>query len=73
MLVGEICRLGPGSRVLDLAGGKAEMPCQSAARSGVTGVGVDIYPPLMANARARAGELGVADVSSFSRAMPQNP
>ena len=65
MLVGEICRLGPGSRALDLACGKGEMLCQYAARLGVTGVGVDIYPPVIADARSRAIELRVADRVEF--------
>lgn len=64
-LVGEICRFGSGSRILDLACGKGEMLCQFAARSGATGVGVDIYPPLLSDARARAVELGVADRVEF--------
>lgn len=61
VLLGGICRLGAGSHVLDLACGKGEMLCQFAARLGVTGVGIDIYPPVIADARARAVELGVAD------------
>lgn len=65
MLVGEICQLAPGSRSLDLACGKGEMLCQYAARFGVTGVGVDIYPPVIADARARAIELRVDDRVEF--------
>jgi SAM-dependent methyltransferase len=65
MLLGEICRLGPETTVLDLACGKGEMLCQFAARFGVSGAGVDIFPPLVAEARARAAELGVADRVSF--------
>ena len=61
MLVGEICRLRADTHVLDLACGKGEMLCQFAAHLGVTGVGVDVYPPVIADARARAAELGVAD------------
>ncbi len=61
MLVGEICRLNADSRILDLACGKGEMLCQFAAHLGATSVGVDVYPPVIANARARAIELGVVD------------
>ena len=61
MLLGEICRLGAGARMLDLACGKGEMLCQFAARYGVSGVGVDIYPPVLAAARERALSLGVSD------------
>ncbi|MGO9333229.1 MAG: SAM-dependent methyltransferase [Acidimicrobiales bacterium] len=64
-LVGEICRYGSGSRILDLACGKGELLCQFAARSGAKGVGIDIYPPLLADARVRATELGVADRVEF--------
>jgi ubiquinone/menaquinone biosynthesis C-methylase UbiE len=39
MLVGEICRLGSGSRILDLACGKGEMLCLFAARFGASGWG----------------------------------
>lgn len=60
MLLGEICRLGPQSRVLDLACGKGEMLCRFAARFGSSGAGIDIFPPLLAEARARAAELGVS-------------
>src|SRR5687767_11938039 len=59
MLLGEMCGLEPGMRQLDLASGKGEMLCQYAARHGITGLGVDIYTPFVADARARAIELGV--------------
>lgn len=65
MLVGQICRLRPGVSVLDLACGKAEMLCQFSRSFGVTGVGVDIYPPLLAAAQARASELGVTPNLTF--------
>lgn len=61
LLVGEICRLNADSNVLDLACGKGEMLSQFAARLGVAGVGVDVYAPVIADAYARAVELGVVD------------
>jgi SAM-dependent methyltransferase len=64
-LVGEICGLRQDLAVLDLACGKGEMLCLFAAKFGASGVGVDIYPPLIADARARAVELGVADHVQF--------
>lgn len=73
MFVGELCGLGPGSRVLDLACGKGELLCQFAARLGVRGVGVDVYPPAIADARARALELGVADRVELSEADASKP
>ena len=59
MLLGEICRLQPGKRQLDLACGKAEMLCQWAKRWGIHGTGVDISPVFLAAARERVHELGV--------------
>ena len=41
MLLGEICRLDPTMRQLDLASGKGEMLCQWAQKWGIRGVGVD--------------------------------
>jgi SAM-dependent methyltransferase len=73
MLMGEACRLDSSSRILDLACGKGEMLCQFAARFGVTGVGVDIYGPLIADARARAVELGVADRVELVEGDAANP
>jgi len=63
--LGRICRLEPGQRQLDLACGKGEMLCRFALHHGVSGVGVDIYPPFVAAARARAAELGVEAAVTF--------
>jgi SAM-dependent methyltransferase len=65
MLVGNICRLDHTTRILDLASGKGEMLCQFALKFGVAGVGVDIHPPVVADARARAAELGVDGALEF--------
>jgi SAM-dependent methyltransferase len=59
-LLGEICRISPGSRQLDLACGKGEMLTLWAARYGLHGVGVDISKIFLAAARERAEELNVA-------------
>jgi cyclopropane fatty-acyl-phospholipid synthase-like methyltransferase len=61
MLLGEVCRLQPGQRILDLACGKAELLSQWAAKWQVTGTGVDISEVFTPLARARAEQLGVAD------------
>lgn len=61
MLLGEICRLQPAMRQLDLCCGKAEMLCQWAQRWGISGVGVDISKVFLEAARERAVELGVSD------------
>jgi hypothetical protein len=68
MLLGELCRLAPGARQLDLACGKGEMLCRWAARFGVAGHGVDISSVFLAAARSRAAELRVADRVSFEQA-----
>lgn len=65
LLVADICHIGTASRMLDLASGKGEMLCQLAAKFGSTGIGVDIYPPVVADARARAQEVGVAGTVDF--------
>jgi SAM-dependent methyltransferase len=65
-LLGEICRLRPGQRQLDLACGKGEMLCGWAARHGISGHGVDVSDVFLAAARARAVELGVADRVRFT-------
>ncbi len=61
-LLGEIARVGPGTRHLDLACGKGEQLCRWAEWFGASGVGVDLSAVFSAAARARAEELGVADL-----------
>lgn len=68
MLLGDICRLQPGMRQLDLACGKGEMLCQWSRRWGISGVGVDISKVFLAAARDRAVELGVEDRIAFVEA-----
>lgn len=68
LLLGEVCRLHPGQRVLDLASGKGEMLCRWSERFGITGTGVDISTVFVPAAEARADELGVVDKISFVRA-----
>jgi SAM-dependent methyltransferase len=67
MLIGELSRVGPGDRVLDLACGKGELLCRWARRFGIGGTGVDISEVFVPAARARALELGVADRVTFVR------
>jgi SAM-dependent methyltransferase len=67
-LLGEVCRLRPGQRQLDLACGKGEMLCRWAADHGITGVGVDISRVFLSAARARATALGVAERVRFAEA-----
>lgn len=67
-LVGELCRWRRGQRLLDLGSGKGEMLCTWARRHGIQGVGVDLSEVFVPAARARAAELGVADLVAFERA-----
>lgn len=71
--LGRICRLGAGQRHLDLACGKGEMLCRYASDHGTVGVGVDLYPPFLATARARAVELGVDGSVRFVEADAADP
>ena len=64
-LIGGLLGLSPGRTVLDLGCGKGELLCRFAADHGTTGVGVDIHPPLLDVATARAAELGVTDQLTF--------
>ena len=65
MLLGEICRLHPGMKQLDLACGKAEMLCRWAQKYGIGGVGVDISSVFLDAARVRAAELDVTEKVKF--------
>jgi SAM-dependent methyltransferase len=60
-LLGEVCRLESGQRMLDLACGKGEMLATWAHRYGIGGVGVDTSEVFLAAARKRLDDLGVAD------------
>jgi len=61
MLLGEICRLTPAHRLLDLACGKGEMMALWAQRWGISAVGIDLSHVFTAAARDRVSELGIAD------------
>ncbi|MEX0664681.1 MAG: class I SAM-dependent methyltransferase [Acidimicrobiia bacterium] len=65
LLLGDICKLQPAQRHLDLASGKGEMLCQYAHRHGTTGLGIDVFPPYTSMANARAVELGVDHLVHF--------
>ena len=60
-LLGEVSHVISGTRVLDLACGKAELLCLWATWFGSVGVGVDLSHVFTAAARARVSQLGVAD------------
>ncbi|MFP4385465.1 MAG: SAM-dependent methyltransferase, partial [Spirochaetia bacterium] len=65
LLLGDICRLQPGMKQLDLACGKGEMLCTWAGRYGISGVGVDISSVFLDSAEKRAEELDVAEKLEF--------
>jgi len=71
-LLGEICRLRPGMRQLDLCCGKGEMLCRWSVAHGISGVGVDLSPVFLQAARARAVELDCQDHLSFAEAEAAN-
>ena len=65
MLLGEICRLQPGIKQLDLACGKGEMLCRWAQKFHITGVGIDLSTVFLDAAKKRAAELGVTEKIEF--------
>ncbi|NVI91450.1 cyclopropane-fatty-acyl-phospholipid synthase family protein [Actinomadura sp. BRA 177] len=67
LLLGEVSRIGSGTRILDLACGKGEMLCRWATAFGSTGHGVDLSEVFLAAARERATELDVAESVSFEQ------
>jgi SAM-dependent methyltransferase len=67
-LLGEMCRVRPGQRLLDLACGKGELLATWAHRYGVGGVGVDLSDVFLAAARERVVELGVGERVELVRA-----
>lgn len=72
-LLGEICRVRQGTKVLDLACGKGALLGIFAERFGANGVGVDIHSPFLEDARQRARELGVSDQLTFRLADAGDP
>jgi len=65
MLVGEICHLNSGMKLLDLACGKAEMLCRWVQQYGICGVGVDISAVFLEAAHKRAAELNATEKLTF--------
>ncbi len=66
MLLGEVTRVGPTTRILDIACGKGELLCQWASAYGSSGLGVDVSEVFLAAARDRADQLGVADRVTYT-------
>lgn len=58
----EILALPEGARVLDVGCGKAELLVRTARRWGCRGVGVDLSPRFMEEARARVEAAGLSEI-----------
>lgn len=73
MLLGEVCRLRPGQRQLDLACGKGEMLCRWADRFPALGLGPDLFTSLAGTldrftaAGTELVEMVLADGDSWDR------
>jgi SAM-dependent methyltransferase len=65
MTLGAVSRVGPSTRILDLACGKGELLCRWARAFGARGLGVDLSAVFLAAASSRAQELGVVDQVTF--------
>lgn len=61
----ELAGVGPGDRLIDLGSGDGRIVITAAKRWGTPGLGVEIDPNLVALARRRAREEGVADRVRF--------
>lgn len=61
----ELCRIGPGSVVLDVGCGAGVTPCFIAKRCDCRVVGVDISPRMIERSKERAVKEGVADRVQF--------
>jgi SAM-dependent methyltransferase len=61
----EAAKVGPGDVVYDLGCGEGEIVIAAAKRYGARGVGVDLDPERLRNARANAASAGVTDRVTF--------
>lgn len=61
----ELARVGPGDVVYDLGSGDGRIPITAAKQYGARGVGIDIDPQRIAEAKANAASAGVADRVTF--------
>ncbi|MCU7369990.1 class I SAM-dependent methyltransferase [Paucibacter sp. O1-1] len=63
--LGDVLRLAPGIRMLDLGSGSGEMLCTWARDHGISGTGIDMSPLFSGQAKLRAEALGVAERVTF--------
>lgn len=66
--LGQVLRMEPGTRILDLGSGSGEMLCTWARDHGIFGIGIDMSQLFSEQATLRAAELGVSQQVSFVHA-----
>lgn len=66
--LGQVLRMPPGTRILDLGSGSGEMLCTWARDHGISGVGIDMSQLFSEQATMRASELGVTEHVRFIHA-----
>ncbi|WP_079225326.1 SAM-dependent methyltransferase [Citrobacter werkmanii] len=66
--LGQVLRMEPGTRILDLGSGSGEMLCTWARDHGIFGIGIDMSQLFSEQATLRAAELGVSQQVSFVNA-----
>ena len=67
-MLGQVLRMAPGTRILDLGSGSGEMLCTWARDHGISGVGIDMSQLFSEQATMRASELGVTEHVRFIHA-----
>lgn len=63
--LGQVLRMVPGTRILDLGSGSGEMLCTWARDHGITGLGIDMSLLFTEQAKQRAEQLGVSGCVQF--------
>lgn len=67
-----MCRIGRGTRTLDVGAGKGASACHLAGKYGCEVVGIDASEKMVAHAQETARRMGVADKALFQRADAQD-
>ena len=66
--LGQVLRMAPGTRILDLGSGSGEMLCTWARDHGISGLGIDMSLLFSEQATLRSRELGVTEHVRFIHA-----
>src|SRR5512139_3029493 len=61
----QLANIGPGDVVYDLGSGDGRLPIIAAQKYGARGVGIEIDPALVSQARQNAADAGVSDRVTF--------